>query len=126
MPTNLIVGGIAGLFVVGMLGRQKASVLGCEDIDGEQLKQLLKEQKDIRVVDVRTPGEFKNAHIPGAFSRPLGELETWAGEYKKDQPLVLVCASGGRSRTAAGKLMEQGYHNLYNLKGGMGSWKGEK
>lgn len=123
MPTNLIVGGIAGVAIAIFLWRRNAPVKGCSDIDGAQLKEMLKSQKGIIIIDVRTPEEYKRGHIPGALSRPLGKLDSWSGDFKQDKSIVLVCASGARSKSAADRLVKKGYTQLFNLKGGMGSWQ---
>jgi rhodanese-related sulfurtransferase len=123
MAANLIAWGVAGVVVGVFLWRRNSPVKGCRDIDGAELNEMLKQQRDIKIVDVRTPAEFKGGHIPGALSRPLGNLDSWAGEFNQDQALVLVCASGMRSKTAANKLINKGHTTLYNLKGGIGSWQ---
>ncbi|HEX3015742.1 MAG TPA: rhodanese-like domain-containing protein [Desulfobacteria bacterium] len=94
------------------------------DINQSELYDLLKTKQDLKVVDVRTPEEFKRGHISQALLRPLSELEMWAGEFKPSEPLILVCASGGRSEVAARSLAQKGYSSLYSLKGGMSRWNG--
>jgi rhodanese-related sulfurtransferase len=60
------------------------------------------------IVDVRTPGEFVGGHIAGSVNIPLNEVVSRIDELKKMQPMVLCCASGGRSGQAADYLTEQG------------------
>ena len=76
------------------------------------------------VVDVRTPGEFESAHIPSAVNIPLDQVDahlrrivTAAGGR-----MVLVCQSGQRATTAAGKLAAAGLDDIAVLDGGMNSW----
>ncbi|HZW81815.1 MAG TPA: rhodanese-like domain-containing protein, partial [Candidatus Deferrimicrobium sp.] len=63
MATNLIAWGVAGVVVGVFLWRKNAPVKGCRDIDGAELNEILKQQKTIKIVDVRTPAEFKGGHI---------------------------------------------------------------
>jgi rhodanese-related sulfurtransferase len=60
------------------------------------------------IVDVRTPGEFVGGHIAGSVNIPLNEVVSRIDELKNMQPMVLCCASGGRSGQAADYLTEQG------------------
>ncbi|MEZ7977511.1 MAG: rhodanese-like domain-containing protein [Flavobacteriales bacterium] len=60
------------------------------------------------IVDVRTAGEFVGGHVAGSVNIPLNEVVSRIDELKKMQPMVLCCASGGRSGQAADYLIEQG------------------
>lgn len=61
------------------------------------------------IVDVRTPEEFSGGNAPGSVNIPLQEIEQRIGELKAlPQPLVLCCASGGRSAYATQLLTQQG------------------
>jgi phage shock protein E len=60
------------------------------------------------IVDVRTPGEFVGGHVAGSVNIPLNEVVSRIDELKNMQPMVLCCASGGRSGQAADYLTEQG------------------
>ncbi|WP_337843819.1 rhodanese-like domain-containing protein [Thermus sp.] len=71
------------------------------------------------IVDVRTPMEFAQGHVPGAVNLPVEEVSRWAKDLPKDRPVYLYCRSGNRSRQAAEHLARQGYRNLYNLEGGI-------
>lgn len=77
---------------------------------------------DHQLVDVRTPAEYAGGHVPGAISIPLNELNDRVDEIATDKPVVIICQSGGRSAKAAQALGKAGYENLYNLKGGTGTW----
>lgn len=70
------------------------------------------------IVDVRTPAEFMGGHVAGSINIPLNELPARLAEVKAlKQPLLLCCASGGRSGQATGYLTQQGLE-CYNG----GSW----
>jgi hydroxyacylglutathione hydrolase len=78
---------------------------------------------DVRIVDVRGKNEWDEGHIAGAVHIPLGHLRARADELPKDRPLVLQCATGNRSGTAASILQSLGMTDLFNLEGGIAAWE---
>jgi hydroxyacylglutathione hydrolase len=94
---------------------------GVKDIEP---KDLSRHTKEVVIVDVREPDEFTGelGHIPGAHSKPLGDIEEWCSSLPKDKTVVFVCLGGGRSAKASAYAMEHGYTNVYNMKGGMLLW----
>lgn len=77
-----------------------------------------------RLVDVREPAEYTGplGHIAGAELVPLAAVMAQAVTWNKDEPLVLVCRSGGRSGNAALALSRAGFSKAMNLVGGMMAW----
>jgi phage shock protein E len=72
----------------------------------------------VTIVDVRTPGEFMGGHVAGSINIPLNEIPQRVSELKSmKQPIVLCCASGGRSGQATAFLQQHGI----NCENG-GSW----
>lgn len=72
------------------------------------IEKIIKEKQGT-IVDVRTPSEFKGGNVAGSINIPLQEMEKRIDELKKlKHPLVLCCASGGRSGQAHGYLAGQG------------------
>jgi phage shock protein E len=71
------------------------------------------------IVDVRTPDEFRGGFYPGAVNIPVQELSARLGEIPKQKPVVLYCASGGRSGVAAQLLKRAGFAEVLNA-GGLG------
>jgi rhodanese-related sulfurtransferase len=63
---------------------------------------LVREQTTVRLLDVRTPGEYEAVHISGAYNVPLDTLAEHAREIRENVavPIVLVCQSGQRARKA--------------------------
>lgn len=87
------------------------------------LAGLLGTRPDVRLLDVRTPGEFESVHIQGAYNVPLDTL----GEHAREigslaDPIVLVCQSGQRARKAEDALARAGMSNLHVLDGGVNGW----
>ncbi|PCJ81653.1 MAG: sulfurtransferase [Bacteroidetes bacterium] len=60
------------------------------------------------IVDVRTPSEFMGGSVPGSVNIPLNEVVSRIDELRLMQPMVLCCASGGRSGQAVDYLSSQG------------------
>jgi rhodanese-related sulfurtransferase len=90
------------------------------DVD-EYREQFYKKSKH-QLIDVREKSEFKSGHLPKAINIPLGQIKNRLDAISRDQPVVLVCASGNRSGMAAQTLAKAGYDEVYNLKGGTMSW----
>jgi phage shock protein E len=71
-----------------------------------------------RVVDVRTPAEFKDGSYPGAINIPVSLIPVRMNELEpKDKPVVLFCASGARSGQAARMLKQAGFVDVTNAGG---------
>lgn len=73
-------------------------------IDANALRGELDQGSRLQVVDVRTPTEFAEGHIPGALNLPLEELETRLADLTSRDPIVLVCYSGARAEIACENL----------------------
>lgn len=69
------------------------------------------------VVDVRSPDEFRGGCYPGALNIPIQELGGRMSELPKNKPIVVYCASGARSASAAGMLQRAGYNEVHNAGG---------
>lgn len=90
------------------------------NVDASQAIQMVKD--GAQLVDVREKSEWQSGHARRAIHIPLGQIaEQGPRKLSKNRPVVAVCASGMRSRSAAATLREQGF-NVANLKGGMGAW----
>lgn len=77
---------------------------------------------DHMLIDVRTTSEYASGHIPNAINIPLSDLDAHLNKLPKDKDLVVVCASGNRSKSGANKLVSAGFTNVSNLKGGTMAW----
>ena len=93
------------------------------DIPVEEVYKLW-QSKEIAIVDVRTPGEYQDGHIPGVANIPLDQLEKRIGEIPRDKKVVLICRTGNRSAAGTKLLRDKGLTNVFNSKDGMTSWKG--
>jgi len=99
---------------------------GLQPLGATEAVRLVNQQKG-KFLDVRDDNEFEKEHIADAIHLPLAKLADAEKQLKnKTQPLVIVCASGQRSRTAAKQLRKQGFEQVYVLTGGLHAWKEAK
>lgn len=94
------------------------------NITVEDLKLILKEDKNIQLLDVRTSTEAKDGIIFDAMQVNLisNDFETRAIEIlDKRKPVYVYCRSGGRSKIASSVLVDNGF-KVYNVKGGYKEW----
>lgn len=94
---------------------------GVHDIDAPELWE---KRAQVVIVDVRRPDEFTGelGHVPSAQLMVLDTLPERVTELPKDKTVVFVCRSGGRSARATALALENGYTEVYNLRGGMLYW----
>lgn len=92
------------------------------NINVVELKEKLDRKEKAFCVDVRTPGEFSTKKIKGFRNIPLNQVPNRLKDFPKDQEIILICQSGSRSSSAKRILTRNGYENVTNVKGGMGSW----
>jgi rhodanese-related sulfurtransferase len=74
------------------------------------------------LLDVRESGEWRAGHAPRAIHIPLSQVTSRMGRLASDKPVVVMCASGSRSRLAAGRLRKAGFRAT-SLAGGIGAWQ---
>ena len=99
------------------------SCKGYKDLSVEAFHSKLSTDGTIQLLDVRTPQEYAEGHIPGSRNLPLSALEAGTGDLDADAPLYVYCLSGGRSSRATAALRAKGF-NAKNI-GGISAWKGE-
>lgn len=87
-----------------------------------ELQNLLAAQPDLPLLDVRTPVEFAEVHVPQARNVPLDELRLGAVSVPKDQAVYLLCRSGQRATKAAEKLVREGFTQPVVIAGGTLAW----
>lgn len=99
---------------------------GFESITPKQAQTMLENDKNVFLLDVRTPEEFAQEFIKGATLIPVQELaeNLTKLESVKDKKIIVYCHSGNRSVKASRILKENGFTPL-NLKGGITGWKSE-
>jgi rhodanese-related sulfurtransferase len=94
-------------------------------ISPRQLADLCK-NGPVELIDVRTPAEYRELHVPAARNVPLDRLDPAAlmqsRNGSKDEPLYVICRSGSRGRQACEKLLAAGFTNVVNVEGGTLAW----
>ena len=110
---------------INLVGFQGANVVrgGTMPITPVELRAALEMATPPMVVDVRSPTEFDEDHIPGSINIPLPELRTRVGELPTDRPVVTYCAVGQRGYFAERVLRQGGVTAVRNLTGGFVSWQ---
>jgi rhodanese-related sulfurtransferase len=93
-----------------------------KNISPVELQAILTAQPSVPVIDVRTPVEFAEVHVPQARSVPLDELKPSSLQLQKDQPVYLLCRSGQRAAKAAEKLAQEGFAQPIVIAGGTLAW----
>ena len=97
-----------------------------KQISMDEAVTMMAEETDYIILDVRTPEEFAEKHIPNAINVPnetIGENEI-PELPRKDQMILVYCRSGNRSKQASEKLVKLGYTNIYEF-GGINDWTGK-
>lgn len=96
------------------------------DISQDELMQRIKANQAGLILDVRTPEEYAEGHVPGAKNIPHDQLGSRLAELDayKDKDIVLYCKSGRRAGIAANTLRAAGFSKLLHLDGDMNAWAG--
>lgn len=97
-----------------------------EEITATELSELIKNDREVQIIDVREPFEVEIAEIPNTKLIPHGEVVKRAKEIDQSRTAIIHCKAGGRSAKAITALQESGYKGkLLNLKGGITAWSDE-
>lgn len=95
------------------------------NISMSQAKELVSQNANIIVLDVRSPMECAGGVIPNAIQNDIMDVNaflTRAQTYNKNGEFLLYCRSGGRSRLAADMLSKQGFEHIYNCTEGYSAY----
>ncbi len=115
------------LAVVALL-QLNSGIAEADTISQQQLLQRLDTANAPLVLDVRTPKEFGEGHVPGAVNIPHTELAARLAEVRsggKDQ-VVVYCESGRRAGMAEAILRQAGFNNVLHLEGDMAAWRKQR
>ncbi len=95
------------------------------NIDYENAKTILKNEKKAVLIDVRSPQEYREGHLEGSINIALYDLERNIEQLaeKKEDTIIFYCQSGNRSRRALQILKEHGFHNVFQIEGGLDNLK---
>lgn len=96
---------------------------GITNIDVQQFEEM-RVNKDVVVLDVRTPAEVAQGIVKDAVIIDIkgNDFDKKIEALDKNKTYLVYCKAGGRSAKACNKMSEQGFPKLYNLKGGYTAW----
>ena len=117
---------LSALMLTGCAGAGNNQTNTYRSITMDEAAEMMAEESDYIILDVRRPDEFAAGHIPNAINVPnetIGTAEI-SELPDKDQLIMVYCRSGRRSKEAAEKLVKLGYTNIVEF-GGILDWKGE-
>lgn len=93
-----------------------------KEISVQELKQKIDNNEDFQLIDVRETFEYEMSNLDG-LNIPLAGILIETDKIATDKPVIVQCRSGKRSAAAIMQLEQQGFDNLYNLKGGILAWQ---
>lgn len=115
----------AGYLVGGMKAWQAAG-FPLDEIGQMSVHQLNQRGRDLQIVDVRSPREWKKGHVPGARHIFVPELRDRVNELDRNKPTIVYCGSGYRSSIASSVLKAAGFKQLWNVPGSWEAWRAAK
>lgn len=96
------------------------------NVSGTEAAKLIRETKDLIILDVRSKGEYATGHINGSKLMPVSEISSRISELEKfrGKPILVHCASGGRSPKAVTILLKNKFGPIYHMNHGLASFNG--
>ena len=98
------------------------ALAAAQDISSRAAKVLLDKNRDIFLLDVRTPQENSQARLTGSVLIPISEFERRINEVPRNKTILVYCAVGSRSKPVAEYLSKSGYKDVYNMTDGIVGW----
>lgn len=99
-----------------------------KNLDVKAFAQMMEQKKDLQLLDVRTPDEWKAGTLPHALKMDYysEDFQSALQNLDKSKPVAVYCHSGGRSGNTMEMLEEMGFKETYNLLGGISAWEAAK
>jgi len=117
--------GATGLYFLYLKGYLFANF---ESVSPKEAYEMIQKDREVAILDVRTPGEYAQGHIKGARLVPVQRLERALAEGElntfRGKKVVVYCRSGMRSAAASRALADHGFRP-YNVQGGINAWRGD-
>lgn len=107
----------------------KPAAAAVKNVSPDEAEALMKAKPGVLILDVRTPDEFAQGHIPGAKNVDFfgDDFEKQVAGLDASKPVLVHCASGNRSSQALGKITAvKKFSVIYHLKAGFSGWKAAK
>lgn len=109
-------GGMAAWILNGM------PIESLSPISAAALRQQVDENNSGHMIDVRTPEERSQSHIPDSVHIPMTRILTDGLDIPKDEEIILVCGTGYRANIVASRLKQDGFSHVHSLAGGITAW----
>jgi rhodanese-related sulfurtransferase len=109
----------AALYYTYFLGAQKGQY---GDVTVQEAKRLIEEKPNLVVLDVRTPSEYEDGHLPRAINIPVDDLLGRLDELDRSDEILVYCRTGNRSTRAVGYLNDNGFTRLGHMVDGIVAW----
>lgn len=115
---------ILALLVFSLTSCLKTKTEGVVVLNPANFEQKM-QNDDVQLVDVRTPEEFAEGHLPNAINININgsSFDSEIAKLDKAKPIMVYCRSGVRSAKAAASLKSKDFKNISDLSGGIISWK---
>jgi len=113
-------------YLVGGMKAWDAAGFPLTEVGQISVHELNRRARDLQIVDVRSPREWKNGHVPGARHIFLPELRKRVDELDRSNPTAVYCGSGYRASIATSILKPAGFEKLWNVPGSWEAWKKAK
>ena len=91
------------------------------DVSVQQAKEMI-DRGEVFILDVRTQEEYDAGHIKNSTLISVQVLDKRLNELPRDKKILVYCMSGIRSAQASGILVNNGFKEVYNMKGGITDW----
>lgn len=112
------------LMVVLLFAAAQVCAAGHKKITAQELISVVEaDDEPVTLIDVRTPEEYGQGHIPGAILVPLDTIKDLKKLPGSDGRVIIYCRSGKRSLAAIGILADKGITAVEELEGGINAWK---
>lgn len=117
---------LGGIFLFNINNTEENTETPIRYVSMDEIVEIMEENENYIILDVRTIEEYNEGHIPNAICIPNETIDESVTKKltDKNQLILIYCRSGNRSKQATEKLKNIGYTNLVEF-GGIIYWKGE-